>query len=164
MPLDFTPAGEQSVVVAASPEQVYAVLADPTRVGEWSHEAHGASWLGGATQAAVGAEFEAHNKIRWQKWNARCRVLAAEPGRRFAFHTVADDGSTLWDYQLEPVADGTRITQRFRVVALSRLREVVLNLLVPSHRDRSDALRADLVRLGDVAAREPAAPTASMIG
>ncbi len=36
--VDWT--GESSVDVAATPAQVWSVLAEPTRVGEWSHECH----------------------------------------------------------------------------------------------------------------------------
>jgi hypothetical protein len=41
--------------VDASPAAVWAVLADPTRVGEWSGECHRVQWLDGAQAAVPGA-------------------------------------------------------------------------------------------------------------
>ena len=41
---------------------------------------------------------------------------------------------------------GCRITQRFEVLSVGPIAERVFFLLVPAHRDRSEALRTDLVR------------------
>lgn len=47
--------------IAAGPESVWMVLSDVPRMGEFSPENTGGSWIGGATGAAVGARFEGTN-------------------------------------------------------------------------------------------------------
>lgn len=61
----------------ATPEQVWQVLTDVPRIGEWSHECHTAQWLDGADQAAVGARFRGTSKARFAQnlpppWSERC--------------------------------------------------------------------------------------------
>jgi hypothetical protein len=62
--------------------------------------------------------------------------------------------STIWTITVEPEGTGSRVTQRFEVVKLSALMDRLIYQFVPVHRDRSDALTADLRRVGEVA-REP---------
>ena len=52
---------EVSVVVAADPAAVYALVSDVTRTPEFSPEVTAVRWLDGATGPAVGARFEAVN-------------------------------------------------------------------------------------------------------
>lgn len=49
--------GSVERVVAAEPERLYALIADVTRVGEWSPECHSCRWLGDVTEAEAGARF-----------------------------------------------------------------------------------------------------------
>jgi hypothetical protein len=46
--------GRESIEIAAPPEVVYDLLADITRMGEWSPECYRCVWLDGATAAQVG--------------------------------------------------------------------------------------------------------------
>ena len=146
------PTGQVEVVVAASPEEVYAVVADVTRIAEWSHECRGAEWLDGATGAAVGARFRGANKVGRFGWSRVCTVTAAEPGRVFDYRT--DGGvpadSTAWSFRFSPVDGGTRVVQRYEILRFARWVELLTYAFNPAHRDRRDALRADLVRLGEV--------------
>jgi hypothetical protein len=57
------------------------------------------------------------------------------------------DGSE-WRIALHPVDDGTRIEQTFRVLKAPRFLEPIYGTIVPNHRDRTEALTADLRRLG----------------
>lgn len=155
--------GERTHVTSATPEQVCAVVADPTRVGEWSHEAKGATWLDGATHAVPGARFVGTNRVKRLTWSKKCVVEVAEPGRRYSFHTP----NTRWSYDLTPIEGGTLIRQSFELLNASRLTRFLIWLLVPAHRDRSVALGSDLVRLGEVASHEGqrsghAEPTATL--
>ena len=140
--------------MAATPDQVYAVLSDPTRVGEWSHEAHRARWLGQPAAPVVGARFVGSNRVGLMRWDMPCTIIAAEPGRRFAYHTRNGRPGTEWDYTLVPSGEGTRVLQRWRILHLPRPAEILIHLAIPAHRDRREALADDLVRLGEVAARE----------
>ena len=46
---------EVSTTIAAPPESVYALVADLSRMGEWSPETTGVTWLGGAQEPRPGA-------------------------------------------------------------------------------------------------------------
>jgi uncharacterized protein YndB with AHSA1/START domain len=146
--------GETAVDVAASPSQVWAVLSDPTRVGEWSHECQSVSWVDGHSGPAVGARFKGNNRVKSIRWSRTCTITELEPDRLLVYRTAGGvpPDSTEWRFTLEPVDGGTRITQSFRILKFPRLMELATVALNPAHRDRSEALRGDLVKLGEVSA------------
>lgn len=95
--------------IDASPEVVYDLVADVTRIGEWSPECLRAEWLNGATEAAVGVEFKGFNKLGFVKWATKPTITEAERGRSFAFQVPGKFGPQ-WRYDLEPTEDGgTRV-------------------------------------------------------
>jgi hypothetical protein len=107
--------GSASVVVHRSPLEVWSVLADITRMGEWSPECVAARWSGDATGPAVGASFEGDNVAKvggrvMKRWTTTSEVTACEPGVLFEF--VAE-GYTTWRYEFTAEGDGTRVTERF---------------------------------------------------
>lgn len=104
-----------SVDIAASPDEIYALVSDITRMGEWSPECIRCSWAKGATGPEVGARFKAKNKgRRGPAWFNLPKVTAAEPGREFAFNRSGPGiGSYTWRYTLEPLPTGTRLTESF---------------------------------------------------
>ncbi len=106
-----------TIDIAAPPEQVYALVADITRMGDWSPECQQCTWTGGATGPAPGARFKARNKgRRGPSWSNTPTVTTAEPGREFAFNRNGPGiGSYTWRYQLEPAAMGTRLTESYEV-------------------------------------------------
>ena len=110
---------EVSTVVAASPEDVYALVADVTRMPEFSPEVVSCRWLDGATGPAVGARFEAVNTTAaGRTWRNRPVVTVADPGREFAFtRTEPFAGTIAWRYRFEPVEDGTRVVESYDVRA-----------------------------------------------
>lgn len=106
-----------SVDIAAPPERVYDLVADITRMGDFSPECRRCSWARGATGPAVGARFRARNKGgRGPSWYNTPTVVAAEPGREFAFNRKGPGiGSYTWRYALEPIPTGTRLTESYEV-------------------------------------------------
>jgi hypothetical protein len=101
-----------SVRVAAPADELYAAVSDVTRMGEWSPENRGGRWLGGATGPAVGARFRGSNKRGWRRWSTRCTVVAADPGRTFAFEVkVVVVPAARWTYDFRPDGDGTVVTE-----------------------------------------------------
>ena len=106
-----------SIEIAAPPEEVYALVSDVTRMGEWSPECRGCSWAGGATGPVEGARFRARNKggrgPSWFNWPV---VTVAKPGREFAFNRSGPGiGSYTWRYTFEPSPTGTRLTESYQV-------------------------------------------------
>jgi len=116
-PPDETLASEHaSVEIAAAPEAVYAMVADITRMGEWSPEATGGAWLDGGS-GAVGDWFAGHNRTAAREWTRECEVAEAEPGRGFTFVVGGIAANcTWWSYEMEPSATGTKLTERWWIV------------------------------------------------
>lgn len=103
---------EVSRVIAASPESVYAAIADVTRMGEWSSECHACEWLDGADGPVVGARFDGHNRHGDKEWTTQGTITVAEPGREFVFECRAGDFHfATWGYRIEPVDGGSRVTE-----------------------------------------------------
>jgi uncharacterized protein YndB with AHSA1/START domain len=145
-----------TTVVDADPNAVWALVSDPTRVGEWSHETRAASWLDGATEAVPGARFVGHNKVNRNKWSRTSEVVAVDPGRSITWRTIPAwnyRDSTEWTITVEPEGQRTRITQSFRILRIGWFMDRFFYAAVPAHRDRQPALLADLVRLGEAAGR-----------
>ena len=148
--------GTVTIEVDATPEQVWTLLTDITRAGEWSHENQGGEWLDGATGPAAGARFRGRNAQGSYRWTRQCEVLAVDAGRSISWRTIPTPlhrDSTIWTYVLEPTEAGCRITQLFEVVLLGRVLDRILYAAVPAHRDRSAALADDVRRLGERAAQ-----------
>jgi hypothetical protein len=131
--------GEASVVIAASPDVVYGVVSDVTRMGEWSPETVACEWIEGATGPSVGARFKGTNKRGIARWSTKPKVVAAEPGREFAFQV---DDDTRWTYRFEPDGSGTKLTESFEMLRDIRWYYAVAERWLMGVKDR----RADLVR------------------
>jgi hypothetical protein len=152
-----------AVTVEADIDEVWDVVRDVTRVGEWSHECVGAEWLAGAHAALPGARFRGRNRAGALRWGRMCEIVSADP-YELVWRTVPTalyPDSSEWRIALARVATGTRITQQFRVLRASRALAVLYALVVPAHRDRTAALVEDLTRLGTVATRPRPRPRTS---
>src|SRR5687768_368195 len=137
---------EVSTVVAASPEKLYALVADVTRMPEFSPEVASIRWLDGASGPAVGARFEAVNtNAAGKSWTNRPVVTVAEPGREFAFtRTEPFAGTIAWRYRFEPVENGTRVTESYDVQRpVARLGWFVIERVFRGG-NRREALRAGM--------------------
>lgn len=98
--------------IVAPAEDLYALVSDVTRMGEWSPENVGGRWLGGATGPVVGARFSGANRRGWRHWSTTCTVVAAEPGRRFSFEVAfAGVPVSRWTYEFQPDGDATIVTE-----------------------------------------------------
>jgi len=101
-----------SRVIAAPADQLYAMVSDLPRMGEWSPENTGGSWKGGATGPAVGAKFEGTNRNGKKAWSTVCAVSEATPGTTFAFEVAAVGLKVAgWRYDFEAVDGGTKVTE-----------------------------------------------------
>jgi uncharacterized protein YndB with AHSA1/START domain len=98
--------------IGAPPEQVWAMVSDVTRMGEWSPEASEGEWLSGATGPQPGAKFRSTNRVGKRKWKTVATVVDADPGRRFSFR-VGSMGLKVaeWSYTFEPTPTGCRVTE-----------------------------------------------------
>lgn len=97
-------------LVDASPETLYDLVSDITRMPEWSPETIATTWLDGAEAAAVGVRFSGRNRLGGLQWTTKPTITAAERGRRFAFKVPGGSG-TQWTYTFEAVGDATLVTE-----------------------------------------------------
>ena len=105
-----------SIDIAASPQEVYGMVSDITRMGEWSPEATGGSWTDGGT-GAVGDWFVGDNQAGEREWSRDCQVAAADPGKDFTFVVGGVEANcTWWSYEMDEIEDGTRLTERWWMV------------------------------------------------
>ncbi len=108
-----------SIVVAASADELYDQISDPTQMARWSPENTGAKLTRPAGAAQAGMEFVGTNKRGPMRWVTRCRVTAADPGERFAFDVrvwgmgvpVLRFDIASWEYRFEAVDGGTLVTE-----------------------------------------------------
>jgi uncharacterized protein YndB with AHSA1/START domain len=109
---------EVSLHIDAPPDEVWALVSDVTRIGEFSPETFEARWTRGATGPEVGASFKGHvkrNGVGPTYWSL-CQVTQCVPNEVFEF-AVGTDDLTLnnWGYRLAPDGDGTVVTEYFRI-------------------------------------------------
>ncbi len=97
-----------SVVVARSPEDVYDLVCDITRMGEWSPVCVQCWWDEG-DGPRVGARFTGRNELPDRTWETRSTVVAAQRPSEFAWEVGA--GFVRWGYTFEDVEGGTRLTE-----------------------------------------------------
>ena len=108
------PTGSVTVTIAAPPEQVWDLVTDVTRIGEFSPETFEGKWTRGSTGPEVGAHFAGHvkrNGVGPTYWSP-CKVTVCDPpggdGPAVFEFSVGTDSVQLnnWGYRIEP--DGAR--------------------------------------------------------
>ena len=108
--IKLPPLGDEvSVWMDAPPDEVWDLVSDVTRIGEFSPETFEAKWTRGSTGPEVGAYFAGHvkrNGVGPTYWSP-CRVTACEPGEglRVLGRHRRGDGQQLG---LPPRAEGRR--------------------------------------------------------
>ena len=141
---------EASIDIEAPIEDVWNLVADVTRTGEWSVECRGGEWLHGATSPIAGARFRGRNRRNAAMWSRTCEVIDADAPRRFAWRTLPTrllPDSTRWEFELTPNGTGTRLTQRMEVLHIPVVHERMFAAMLPQHRDRTPDLQSDLQRI-----------------
>jgi hypothetical protein len=98
----------ESVVVARSPEDLYDMVSDVTRMGEWSPVCT-ACWWDDGQGARPGAWFTGRNELPERTWETRSEVVAADRGQEFAF--VVGGSWVRWGFTFTPVDGGTQVTE-----------------------------------------------------
>jgi len=117
IPMASATKGEASIDIAARSYQVFDLVADLSRMGEWSPECYRVEWLDGAAGPEVGARFRGYNHIGLIKWTAEGKVTEALRGREFAFSTE-DKGRemTRWRYRFAQQGSVTRVVESYQLV------------------------------------------------
>lgn len=93
--------------VAAAPEDVWALVSDLSRMGEWSPETRTVEWLDGASAPAVGARFRGSNRNGGRAWSTVCTITAYDAPREIAWRVSAYGlRVSRWGYRVDPDGEG----------------------------------------------------------
>ena len=146
-------------VIAASPEQLWPWIADPTRHPQLagSGEPQSIEIVGGRMHG-VGTRFESRQKVMGLiRYVSHSEVVGFEPNRRFHFRV---NDSADWDFQLEPRDDGTLVTHRHRFEPPTH---GLMGLVKPIQRRRARQNAEGMVRTLENLARLVGAPPPTRI-
>jgi uncharacterized protein YndB with AHSA1/START domain len=122
---------EASATIAATPDAVWDLLADPTRIGELSPECIAGRWIEGSTRPTVGSRFEGTNRMVLSdgsvyEWVRPCTVTTADRPHAYGYlsHDRWNHPACEWAFALERTAPGCRVRQTWHHLpdALSGLR------------------------------------------
>jgi hypothetical protein len=147
-----------SVVVATPPEDVYDMVADVTRMGEWSPVCRACRWEPGHT-LRPGALFRGRNEAFGRTWETTSQVVVADRPRAFAF-VVAETG-TRWGYEFRAVEDGTEITETWDIPEgpLATWKQLAGSDADAQIRDRTEQTRTEIVATLAAIKRAAESPT-----
>ncbi|MCO1576116.1 SRPBCC family protein [Crossiella sp. SN42] len=104
---------EVELTVGVPPEKFWEIVADVTRIGEFSPECKDAAWLdAGSPGPRVGARFTGRNEFgNGFVGEVTGEVTECEPGRVFSWVVLDDKDDvarpgTTWRYELSPADNG----------------------------------------------------------
>ena len=141
---------EVSVWMDASPDEVWDLVSDVTRIGEFSPETFEARWTRGSTGPEVGAWFKGHvkrNGVGPTYWSL-CRVTRCEVEEVFEFAVGTEEMNVNnWGYRLEPKDGGTLVTEYFRLASNLPTRVYWLLLGPLRRRTNQKGMRTTLERM-----------------
>jgi len=103
-----------SVTVNAAPDAVYELVADVTRIGEFSPVCKSAHWTDDDRTT-----FTGDNVTPEMQWTTHCRVVNDIPGEEFTFLNCGMDGQrelVQWSYTFAAEGDGTVVTEQWQVL------------------------------------------------
>lgn len=99
---------EASIDVDASPEQVWKVVSDLERMGEWSPQCKKMKVFGGDVRK--GTTTVNVNRKGFLVWPTTAKVTVFEPNQAIAFRIV--ENHTTWSYTLTPNGAGTTVVEK----------------------------------------------------
>jgi hypothetical protein len=146
---DTAVSGSASTVIHRPAADVFAAIADITRMGEWSPECVAARWVPPATGPAVGAVFEGDNAVAvgpvtLKKWTTASEVTACEPGVVFEF--VAEEYTT-WRYEMTEHDGITTVSESFSFPANEGWQKFLYSTLMRRDRSMVKGMEKTLARI-----------------
>ncbi|MBC9225913.1 SRPBCC family protein [Aeromicrobium sp. 636] len=97
-----------TIDIEAPPERVWELVSDPAQMPRWSPQCR-KTIVRGKGPVGVGTTTVNINRRGPLFWPTRSKVVEFVPAKRFAF-SIAENG-TVWSYDLEATATGTRLTE-----------------------------------------------------
>lgn len=96
-----------SINIDAPPNEVWGVVSDLKRMGEWSPQCRKMIILG--REVKKGTRTLNINRAGKLHWPTNAKVTEFEPNKKLAFRII--ENRTIWSYELEPTAAGTKLTE-----------------------------------------------------
>jgi hypothetical protein len=137
----------ESIDVAAPPEVVFAILADPQQHARIDGSGSVQRLLKGPDRLTKGASFGMDMKLFGLPYKIRNTVVELEEDRRIAWRHF---GGHRWRYVLEPVEGGTRVTESFDYSRYGLPQRLVIELAGFPARNRA-GIAGTLVKLKQAA-------------
>jgi len=94
-----------SIFIARPADELFDMVSDVTRMGEWSPVCQAGWWDEGET-LRVGAWVTGRNEMPDLSWETRSEVVVAERGREFAL--IVGGTRIRWGYTFTTVESGTK--------------------------------------------------------
>jgi uncharacterized protein YndB with AHSA1/START domain len=138
---------QAQIDIDAPPETVWQLITDLRRMPEWSPQCRMMRPLGTLRQGTRTLNLNRRKRIFWTTTSTITELI---PQRKFAFRV--NTNNTVWSYELEPTATGTRVIESRHaengVKPLSTLGVRMLLGGVPSFdREMVDGMNASLARI-----------------
>lgn len=116
---------EASTEIKATPEQVWKVVSDLQRMGEWSPQCRKTIVRGGGP-VTLGTKTININKRGLLVWPTRSKVVRYEPNKEIAYK-IAENNS-VWSFTITPTGDGVTLTERREAPnGTSKVSQVLIN-------------------------------------
>lgn len=105
------PVLHEQIEIAAPPAQVWALVADVTRMADWSPQVTSTRLAAPDAVPGVGTRFTNRNAHGELTWTTHAEITRYDAERALAFRV--DENYVTWSFELEPTADGgTRLHER----------------------------------------------------
>jgi len=110
MDMDYERLLEDSVEIDAPLARVWALVSDVRRYPDWSPQVQSTRLRGGAEDVTLGVQFTNLNRDGDLEWKTTGEIVRFDPEREVAFRV--QENWVIWSFSLEPIPDGSRVTQR----------------------------------------------------
>jgi uncharacterized protein YndB with AHSA1/START domain len=138
---------QAQIDIDAPVDKVWELITDTRRMPEWSPQCRKMKTFGPLRQGTRTLNVNRRKRLYWTTTSTITEVI---PLRKFAFRV--NTNNTIWSYELEPTATGTRVVEsRHAENGVKPASNFLVNMLfggVPSFEDELvDGMNASLARI-----------------
>jgi uncharacterized protein YndB with AHSA1/START domain len=138
---------QTQIDIDAPVDKVWELITDTRRMSEWSPQCRMMKPMGPLRQGTRTLNLNRRKRLYWTTTSTITEVI---PQRKFAFRV--NTNNTIWSYELEPTATGTRVVEsRHAENGVKPTSNFLVNMLfggVPSFEDELvDGMNASLARI-----------------
>lgn len=138
---------QTQIDIDAPVDKVWELITDTRRMPEWSPQCRMMKPMGSLRQGTRTLNLNRRKRLYWPTTSTITEVV---PQRKFAFRV--NTNNTIWSYELEPTATGTRVVEsRHAENGVKPTANFLVNMLfggMPSFEDELvDGMNASLARI-----------------